>query len=68
MGGSAGKNSLLNDKVINCVAQKHSISAAQVLLRWAIQRNYGKLNFKSICLIKYALCKFVSMNMFHSLS
>lgn len=42
MGGSAGKSSLLNDEVINQVAQKHSISPAQVLLRWAIQRNYGK--------------------------
>lgn len=42
MGGSAGKNSLLNDEVINRIAKKHSISAAQVLLRWAIQRNYGE--------------------------
>lgn len=41
MGGSAGKNSLLNDEVINRIAKKHSISAAQVLLRWAIQRNYA---------------------------
>lgn len=46
MGGSAGKNSLLNDEVINCIAKKHSISPAQVLLRWAIQRNYGKFNMK----------------------
>jgi len=46
MGGSAGKNSLLNDEVINRIAKKHSISAAQVLLRWAIQRNYGEFNIK----------------------
>lgn len=43
MGGSAGKRSLLQDEVINHVAKKYSISPAQVLLRWAIQRNYGKL-------------------------
>lgn len=48
MGGSAGKNSLLNDEVINRIAQKHSISSAQVLLRWAIQRNYGKLSINHI--------------------
>lgn len=46
MGGSAGKNSLLNDEVINRIANKHSISAAQVLLRWAIQRNYGKFKYQ----------------------
>jgi len=46
MGGSAGKNSLLNDEVINRIAKKHSISAAQVLLRWAIQRNYGEFIIK----------------------
>jgi len=46
MGGSAGKNSLLNDEVINRIAKKHSISAAQVLLRWAIQRNYGEFNME----------------------
>lgn len=56
MGGSAGKHSLLNNEVINRVAQKRSISAAQVLLRWAIQRNYGRFNFKSICFNKYVLC------------
>lgn len=44
MGGSAGKNSLFNDQIINRIAQKHSISSAQVLLRWAIQRNYGMLS------------------------
>lgn len=56
MGGSAGKNSLLNDEVINRIAQKRSISAAQVLLRWAIQRNYSRFHFKLICSIKYILC------------
>lgn len=52
MGGSAGKNSLLNDEVINRIAKKHSISAAQVLLRWAIQRNYGELYISFIGLKK----------------
>lgn len=42
MGGSAGKNLLLNDEVINYIAKKHSITPAQVLLRWAVQRNYGE--------------------------
>lgn len=41
MGGSAGKSSLLSDKVINRIAEKHSLSPAQVLLRWAVQRNFG---------------------------
>ncbi|XP_050437298.1 glyoxal reductase-like [Adelges cooleyi] len=41
MGGSAGKNSLLNDPVVNIIAQKHSTSAAQVLLRWGFQRKYA---------------------------
>jgi len=41
MGGSAGNRSLINDKVINRIAEKYSINPAQVLLRWAIQRNYA---------------------------
>jgi len=45
MGGYAGNKSLLNDKVIVEIARRRSISPAQVLLRWAIQRNYGKLNY-----------------------
>lgn len=43
MGGSVGKSSLLNDEVINRIAKKYSIFPAQVLLRWAIQRNYGEI-------------------------
>lgn len=41
MGGSTGKISLLHDEIINRIATKHLISPAQVLLRWAVQRNYG---------------------------
>ncbi|VVC33439.1 NADP-dependent oxidoreductase domain,Aldo/keto reductase [Cinara cedri] len=41
LGGFAGKRLLLNDKVIKRIAKKHSIYPAQVLLRWAIQRNYA---------------------------
>lgn len=42
--GGTGNKSLFNDNVINHIAQKYSISPAQVLLRWAVQRNYGNLN------------------------
>jgi len=41
MGGSTGKISLLHDETINRIAKKHLLSPAQVLLRWAVQRNYG---------------------------
>lgn len=58
MGGSAGKNALLNNEIINRIAQKYSISPAQVLLRWAVQRNYGKLSNNLILKICYEYCKF----------
>lgn len=51
MGGSAGNISLLNDIIINRIAHKHSIYPAQVLLRWAIQRNYGNFDIKSIMIL-----------------
>lgn len=52
MGGSAGKNALLNNEIIKRIAQKYSTSPAQVLLRWAIQRNYGKFNIILIFIVK----------------
>lgn len=58
MGGSAGKKALLNDEVINRIAQKRSISAAQVLLRWAIQRNYGMCDSKSLFYYMCIMYKF----------
>jgi len=52
MGGYTGNKSLLNDKVIVDIARRCSISPAQVLLRWAVQRNYGMLNY-IVCRGKY---------------
>lgn len=59
LGGTAN-NSLLKDSTVADIAARNSISAAQVLLRWALQRHYGGLpqlhaSFYPIDICKYSI-------------